>query len=804
MISENKIIEPTIFTSNKVFIQQLLSFKYFYIILTFLCLFTVYLYNKVAPSEYEVYAAIMSTSDETSSILEGSNVFFNGMQSLQNFNTIEDGITKLRSFSMIYNTIDKLNFEVGYFSEKAGLLKKKDEMYINTPFRVRIHKTHLQPIDTRFYIKILSDSTYRLKAEKNDAWIFNFIENKIIIEEFPVKIDEIFKFGENIEREYLSINITRNPEYKPDYEAGKLNFYFEMYNPELIAKKYLKNLNVFGASASSSIITVLFRGNNLEKSIYFMNSYLNLSFEENLARKNTIARNTINFIDSQLSGISDSLVKSGSEITSYRSANQLMNLSFQGQTAYSNLQQIDRERDLYKSQERYYGYILEYLRTTEDIAGISPPSSMNVDNPVMTQIITDLMNLNSQRTSIINLRGDKNPFLSDIDSKIKSQKQYLIEIASSNLNTVKQNLADLEYRSAKLSRDIASLPRQELNMESIQRKFDIDQSIYTFFLQKRSEATITLASNYPDFTMFEPARAATSEQVSPKYFFNYLIALILGIIIPTAILVLKNLLNFRISNPEFIAQVTGKSPVATIYSGTGKSQNIVNDYPASVTSESFRALRTVLFRKLPDNKSSRIVLVTSAQPREGKSFISLNLATSISMVGKKTLLIDTDLKRPMIHTNLSLPNDEGLSNYISGNASLEKIVRETEIQNLSFISAGPNMPNATEILASGAMDSLIEEAKNKFDFIVLDSSPIGFMADAMLMTLYADHIFLVVRNNYTLKESFTDIISVLDSNNISNYDVILNDKEIRESSYGVYTKYYSHQPGKGLFIRIKT
>jgi len=302
--------------------------------------------------------------------------------------------------------------------------------------------------------------------------------------------------------------------------------------------------------------------------------------------------------------------------------------------------------------------------------------------------------------------------------------------------------------------------------------------------------------------MFEEARIAMADQVSPKYLFNYLIAIILGIMIPTAFIILKNLLNFKISNPEFIYQATGKPPIATIFSGTGKNINMVNDYPSSVTSESFRALRTVLFRKLPHKETSRTILVTSAQPREGKSYVSLNLATSIAMVGKQTLLIDTDLKRSVLHINLMLPNKEGLSSFIAGIASPEEIIQKTEIDKLSFISAGPNLPNSTEVIASGAMDSLIEFVREKFDYIILDSSPIGFMADALLMAHYADHVILVARNNFTMKESFTGIIAILKSNSIKNFDAVLNDKEIRESSYGAYTKYYQ-QTQKSLLKEVK-
>jgi len=520
-----------------------------------------------------------------------------------------------------------------------------------------------------------------------------------------------------------------------------------------------------------------------------MNSYLNFYFEESLARKNAIANNTINFIDNQISGISDSLIRSESAITSYRSANQVMNLSYQGQSTYDNLQQLYRERDNLQAQERYFSYILEYLKTTQDVAGIVPPSAMNVENPVMNQLITELLTLTADRSNILSFRGEKNIYLPEIENRIKVQKQYITEIATSNLNSVKQTIADLNYRASKLSNEISSLPRRELNMGNIQRQFNIDDAIYTYLLQKRSEATITMASNYPDFTMFEPARKVTSSQVAPKILFNYLVALMLGMVIPTAIMLLKNLLNFKISNTEYIHQLVGRPPIATIYTLSVKVENVLVNNPASVSSEAFRALRSIIFRKLAPLKS-KVILITSAQPQEGKSFISYNLATSIALVGKKTIIIDADLKRPALHKKFNLENKTGISNFMIDNLSFEEILQNTTIENLSFISAGHNLPNATEVIESGGLDTLIESVKGKFEYIIIDTSPIGFMADALLMSRYANLILLVVRNNSTFKESFTNVITTLNSNNINNYEVIFNDKDMMESSYGRYSKYY--------------
>lgn len=786
-MTENKIIEPTIFTSNKLFIQQLISFKYIFLISIIFFISVAYIFNKNSTTEYEVYAVIRATKNETPSML-GSNELFRGIQSFQAYNDIEDGIINLRSFSMIISTLDKLNFEVGYFSEKTGFFKSKSELYQNTPFKVIIHKSYVQPINSKFYIDILSDSTFRIYADRSDAMLFSYIDNEVIEEDFSIKHDQVYRFNENIDLDYLNISITKNNEFQPDDSDGEYKYYFELYNLEQLTKEYLKNINT-SRTPSSSIMNISLRGENLEKSITLLNWYLNFYFEDNLARKNTIAINTINFIDSQISGISDSLDISESNLERFRKDNQVMNLSYQGQLSVDNLQQIETEQNDLQTQQRYYIYILEYFRTTQDLAGIIPPSAMNVDNPLVNQLIVDLLNLNSDRSNIISQRGEKNLFLAEIENRISLQKQNIIDIVSSNLNTLKQTLSELNYRAEKLKKGISALPKRELNMASMQRRFKIDDAIYTYLLQKRSEATITMASNYPDYEMLEPAREITSYQVAPKILFNYLVALIMGIGFPVAIMILKNLINFKISNTEYIHQMINRPPIATIFSNPKKSENILIDNPVSFLSESFRTLRSNIFQKHP-TLNSKVILITSPQPQDGKSFLSFNLAISIALVGKKVLIIDADLKHPVLHDKFKLENKNGVSNFMAGTVSIEDILINTTIENLSFLSAGPNLPNATEIVESGGLDALIEAAKERFEYIILDTSPVGFMADTLFMTRYADHILLVVRSKSTLKELFTETITNFNSNNINNYDVVFNDKSIKESPHGLYSNYY--------------
>jgi capsular exopolysaccharide synthesis family protein len=229
--------------------------------------------------------------------------------------------------------------------------------------------------------------------------------------------------------------------------------------------------------------------------------------------------------------------------------------------------------------------------------------------------------------------------------------------------------------------------------------------------------------------------------------------------------------------------------MSVIYSNNLKSEAVVAEFPKSAISESFRNLRSSLFLK-SDHEKSKVILVTSSQPQDGKSFVSLNLACSIASVGYKTILVDCDLRRPTLHIKLKEDNSSGLTNFMMKKVSAEEIIRKTSISNLDFISAGPVIPNPSELLESGVLDNLINYLKTKYDYILVDTTPVGIVADATLMMKYASKVLMVIRNNYTRKDIFVNVINNLKSNKLSNYDIVYNDLSLHKSSYRHYSNYY--------------
>jgi tyrosine-protein kinase Etk/Wzc len=785
-----KTIEPdSSIAPLKYFVLKVATLKYLYMALIVLCLTIAFLYNHFSNNVYEASASLSPVEDKTSSMLR-SNELFSGLESLESMRNIENDINNLGSFELVYSTVNSMNLEVSYFSESKKILKQTSELFGTTPFTVSIDKSHIQPIDANIYITILDDSSFRLTGSHKKVSFYNYVDNQIVSEDNVLEIDTICKFNEPISNRMLRFSVALNKDFPVRNSKTKHSYYFKFNHLDYLAKGYLKRLKIEKASPLASIINVRFSENNIDKTITFLNRYLGSFLEENLAKKNNMASKTVNFIDSQVSDMADSLVRSESALKNYRSTNQVMDLSFQGQRVYDQMTQIDNERASLKVQERYYNYVINYFKMNADVSGLAPPSAMSVNDPIINQMITNLNDLNAQRSAILSgSNPQKNIFIGQIDSKIDFQKQIILENFTNNLNTLTLSLNELDYRQNKLSREASSLPRTEMNMVSMKRKFDLNDEIYTFLLQKRSEAQISLASTRPDYEIVEPARTITSKIIAPKKSINYMMALFFGLLLPTLFLMIRDFFDDKIRSINDAEYMLHRSVMSVIFSNNLKSEAVVAEFPKSAISESFRNLRSSLFLK-SDHEKSKVILITSSQPQDGKSFVSLNLASSIASVGYKTVLIDCDLRRPTLHIKLKEDNTRGISNYMIKKATAEEIIKNTAITNLDFISAGPVIPNPSELMESGILDNLINYLKTKYDYIVIDTTPVGIVADAILMMKYASKVLMVIRNNYTRKDIFANVINNLKTNKLSNYDIVYNDLNLHKSSYRHYSNYY--------------
>lgn len=622
--------------------------------------------------------------------------------------------------------------------------------------------------------------------------LLNYLDNKVYAVVPNLSIDSVYRLNETVENKYYKFTISlRNKEDLVYLKQFPDKHVFQFFYYDYLTLSYLNSLRIESLSPLASIIKISFKGQNIKRINDFLNKYLELYLENSLSRRNKIAQSTIDFIDDQIVEISDSLKTAESVLRDYRTSNQVVDMSFQGQRIYDQMALIEAQKTNMTATKRYYTYIIDYLKKTDTSLNPVLPSSSNVVDPILSQLIMDLTKFISEKQDIIN-DSKKNLYLPQIENKIEKQKETIIENVSNNLNTLNITLNELDYRYNKLSAEISKLPKTELRLVGINRQYKLNDAIFTYLLQRKAESQISKASNLPYSEVVEPARESTASIVYPKKRINYLISIFLALFLPSCFILLSDFFNDKISSSYQLESIVGRQILGTIYKSKYKTNNVVIEKASSYVAESFRTLRTHLFIKM-GKEPSKTILLTSSIPQEGKSFISLNLASAISMLGYKTILVDCDLRRPSLHTRLNTENILGVTNYLTEKAVLEDIILNIT-PNLDFICAGPTLPNPTELLESTRCENFFQMLKHKYQYIIIDTPPIGAISDSLLLMKNAQYVLFVSRFNYTKKGTIYDVSNQLIENNIKDFHVVLNDVEFTKTEYGgYYKKYYSSE-----------
>lgn len=684
---------------------------------------------------------------------------------------LENQLIILTSSNQVEKTLRQLDFSVSYFIK--GMLLTT-EVYNQSPFKVIVDTTEITLSHHLFHVDFINDKEFHLTIEGNKEYKrkASFFE-KIVESDFAFSIHPVERF------------VKRGRYVNSDY-AFQFNSMARQVN-------HYKNKLRIQPIGRSSIYEISITENNIQKGIDFLNKLAQNSVNYTLEKKNIIANNKINFIDNQLVGVTDSLDNAKEVLENFRSRNEVMNVSMQGQMIIEQSQELEAQRHVLTNQLDYYNYLLDYLQTNKDInQQITAPSSQNVSDPTLSSQIAELSNLNAEKASLqFNSRID-NPNIKSIDRRIETIKNSIIEITRSLISTTNISLSDLNERIMSLSNEIRRLPRTEQKLLDIQRNFEMSEQLYTYLMQKRSDAQLAKASNLPDNEIIESA--IYMGKISPNPMKIAFLVVFLGVFLPTGIIFLIIFFNDKIQDKDDLEGV-GVHIIGSIPRQSKKIKGIETMiYPRSAIAEAYRSIRTSMeFYKTNDSKSYTIML-TSTLPGEGKSFCSANLAISYAQLGKKTILLGFDLRKPTLHQIFGLQsNSHGLSRYLVNDHDLDKrnhLIEQTNVKNLDVILTGEVPPNPVELIAGEATDVLFSELKQLYDIIIIDTPPLGLVSDAVLLTKYSDVNILTVRHNYTPKVAFLNVLQSENVQKMKNLNICLNGLPLTKKGYS-----YGHQYG---------
>lgn len=796
---------------KKVF-YRLLSYKRYYLTLVPLFLIFAFLYNSFTQVKFENSTTIYFSTSDNRSFLSSPNDLIQSFGMFDNQKVVENELEILNSFTLVKKAVTEMDMKVTYYSLPDNVINgilvntpfaKYKEHYSDSPIKVILDPSVPQAVYLRFEVQILNENEFLIEAGDEQVSLYNYIDDQIVSYIPEIYFRQRFKFNDEIKTKYFNFRIQKDKGFDKSFTAdNRLFFYFNNINDlVLTTKRYLKADPV---SQEATLIKVSFKGSDKNKVTDFLNTLTSAYLDRNLSKKNQMAMSTVDFIDSQISNVADSLTRVESTLRNFRSSEGVMDLSFQGQQIFEQLSRLEDERAGLAVQKKYYEYLNNYLATSTELSDIMAPSAMNVVDPILNSLVTQLITLNAERVTLLkNSTSQQNLYLADINIQIENIKKTLRETVRNTLNTLTISLNEINYRMTKASGQISQMPKTELQLRGIERKFDVNDAIYTFLLQKRSEAQIARASSMPDYEIIDAAVPSIARQVSPKGNLNYAIALLLGLLIPSSVILLRDFLNNKIIDSDEIEGITPHPIMGKVFHNYHRNRLVVNEYPNSSVTESFRAIRTN-FQFFSEGGKRQVILLSSTTSGEGKTFCSMNLASVFALNGHRTVLLEFDLRRPKIYQEFTSNNMIGISSFLIDKASIDDIVLPTSVTNLDFVPAGPAAPNPAELINSERTAELIEKLKEMYDYIIIDSAPAGILTETSILMKYADLNVLIVRLNKTIKEAFRGTIKSLYQNKIQNISIIINDIYAdRESyKYGYDKKYYTDDNRKSLLGRL--
>lgn len=592
--------------------------------------------------------------------------------------------------------------------------------------------------------------------------------------------------------------IVPNPEYNQTL-TGK-NFYAIFNSIAGAAGSFAGNLKANATSNQSTVIEVKLETPVPEKGVDFLNRLFEVYNAYAVQDKNQIAAKTLAFIENRLNLVVGQLDSVEKNIQSYKTRESVYDLGGQASLYLSNVSELDKKGSEVAIQLDVLKDVQQYV----DNKGRKPgtvPSQMLISDPTLAGLLSKLYDaefLLSRAESINGEKSDAVIMANQAVSRIKGDIKENLITTRNNLNSVRSNVnSGIAMNSGMLSQ----IPRKERGLLDISRQQVIKNNIYTFLLQKREETALSSAGTMPDLRVLE--KGASYGPIKPVAKNFYLSGFLLGLLVSIAYVLLREQFNRKILFRTEIEEKTKIPVLAEIMYSKTPDTIAISEGKRTIIAEQFRSMRTNL-AFMGMNEEHKSLLVTSSISGEGKSFIALNLAMSFTLTGKRVGLMEMDLRKPKLSKYLGINRDPGITSYLIGKATIDEIIKDTKYPNLFVISAGPIPPNPTELIISPKFGEMMALLKEKFDYIIIDSAPIGPVTDSQLISSYANTTLYVVRHAFTPKVFLRMIDDLYQQKKFNNMALIFNGLKPRGVSimnygysYGSYGYGYGYGYGGG-------
>ncbi|MHA6249442.1 GumC family protein [Pontibacter sp. CAU 1760] len=738
-------------------------------------------YLKTEEELYLVHATVQLADQNSLDKSTGQSQFFEGVQLLASNGALEDEIGILTSYSTVRQALEALDFTVSYheYDNEYGKIGEMWAEEIYPPaFDVELIHTTPQLSNMPIHISFEDSMTYRVKFTAEEAWAYDFNTNASVYVPYA-DVDQKIHVGDTLKLPYLTLSLTLKKGYSLD--PGKSHF-ITIRNNNQLTEHYLNKLSVAPITQNSNIVQLSVAGPSIEKEKEFLSMLTQVYIGNDQLKKSQFGLNTIKFIDNQLDIVSDSLKKVEGTLKSFRSNNQIIDIGTTSQNLTMQLNDLNRKRADLNVQHEYYLHIASYLAKHKDVSDVSAPSSVGIDDKLLNSLLLELQRLYQARNEKQYSSSKLNPVYQVLEGQIKNAEITLRENVDQLIQSSAIALRENQRNIDRITNTMSKLPQNEFELTNINRKFAFSDNIYNYLLQKRTEAGIAVSSYVSNKSVIDNARSSSGSPVSPNRMVVVILAILAGLGLPALIILSRDYFSDTFDDKQDLVKATDLPLVALIPKAPKKTRLAVIDSPLSSLAESFEYAKTNI-RFLSREKGHKVIGITSSIEGEGKTFCAINLATTYAKNNRKTLFISSDLRRPTLSNYFKVDN-VGLTDYLLGEASLDRIIQATEVDNLFIIAPGHTLISSSHLLEDPKVEELFSKLSASFDQIVVDTPPMSYVSDFLLLQPFFDVKLFVVRAGYSNRKALASSLEVLRINSVENVYMMLNStKDIGEYGY---------------------
>ncbi|MCG8697386.1 MAG: polysaccharide biosynthesis tyrosine autokinase [Bacteroidales bacterium] len=754
----------------KKYFRSIFKHWYWFLISIPMALVGGYIINKLSVKEYAVNCSIV-LGDETGL---SNYEFIDGGYNFNQLNPINKEIEIIRSKHLVEQTISQLNFRISYFEViKRNWIKRA--RYGNVPFLVE--ELNDNPANIDALVKLLKNDQYELEIESN-KWKLNY--------------------GDTLNTEGFALRLLENRYMNKEDFIGN-EYIFKFNRKYELVHKFRQNLSVSSNPGSKNILNITVKGESPEQLILFLNTLCNNYIENDKAIRSRMATNTIKYIDSQLYILTQQLKDAENKLILYRRKenifsnevadkyiSELMGVQNKVQEIDVNINGLHQVQSMIKNWENNESTILPLL--------------LFENNNVINENINGINELIVTREYLLKNQKSNSPDVLRVNQQIEIQVSLLLSIIDKNVISLINKKSSLEENIKDLEKKMIDLPASERQLGKLQRDFELAESIFNIYQQKRIEAVLAKASTISNIRVLDRATVQTLRKVKPTSERNIKIAMAIAILLPLGLIILKEQVTHAIASEKEIKRVKHLSIIGKLTHNRTKTYLVSQLFPSAAVTESFRTLLAKV-EYINHGQKKQVIGFTSGSSGEGKTFSAVNLSILMASGGKKTLLIGLDLRKPQLHNIFQVDNKDGMSTYLSGKNSYQEVIYDTQFKNLKITPSGPIPPNPVELVQNPLMEEFVNKAKMEFDYILIDTPPVGIVADALLINRCVDLNLFVIRIGFTRRNVINFIDELQGNNSLTNLKIVINDIKVPErygysasSKYGVY---YGDKEKKG-------